>query len=186
MFTQAVDEIAPMKDIRIKYRTEEWMNEDILNLMQTRDKALSISNKNKHDIELRKAYNKLRNKVTRLIKKTKANYFHDKVEEHKDNPKRLWKQFKTIGYSNKNKEKTSIVLEIENEKCFDSKKVANHMNNFYLTIASTLQNQITNVQKIFDTCQLYLKTTIETKELFQKVLKYHKYPRSLSIKNYAN
>ena len=54
MFTLAVDEIAPMKDIRIKYRTEAWMNEDILELMQTRDKALSISNITKHDSKLRK------------------------------------------------------------------------------------------------------------------------------------
>ena len=60
------------------------------------------------------------------------------VDEHKDNSNLLWKQFQTLGYSNKSKEKSRTVLEIENEKCFDSKKVANHMNNFYLTISSTL------------------------------------------------
>ena len=70
--------------------------------------------------------------VTRLIKKTKANYFHDNVKEHKDNPKRLWKQFKTLGNCNKNKEKTSIVLEIDNEKCFDSKKSSEPYEHFLL------------------------------------------------------
>ena len=168
LFTLAVDEIAPMKDIRIKYRTEAWMNEEILELMQTKDKALSLSNTNKHDNELRKEYNKLRNEVNRLIKKTKANYFHEKVEEHKDNPKLLWKQFKTLGYSNKNKEKTQIVLEIDNDKCFDSKKVANHMNNFYLTIASTLQNQIINVQNIFDTSTNIFKDYYRNKGIMPK------------------
>ena len=168
LFTLAVDEIAPMKDIRIKYRTEAWMNEEILELMQTRDKALCLSNTNKHINELRKEYNKLRNKVNRLIKKTKANYFHDKVEEHKDNPKLLWKQFKTLGYSNKNKEKARIVLEIDNDKCFDSKTVANHMNDFYLTIASTLQNQIINVQKMFDTSTNIFKDYYRNKGIMPK------------------
>ena len=132
------------------------------------DISLIVANINKHDNELRKEYNKLRNEVNRLIKKTKANYFHEKVEEHKDNPKLLWKQFKTLGYSNKNKEKTQIVLEIDNDKCFDSKKVANHMNNFYLTIASTLQNQIINVQNIFDTSTNIFKDYYRNKGIMPK------------------
>ena len=50
-----------------------------------------------------------------------------------------------------------MVLEIENEKCFDNKKVANHMNGFSLTIASTLQSQINNVRKIYDTSSQIFK-----------------------------
>ena len=119
--------------------------------MQTRDRALRISNKNKANPELRNQYNKLRNKVTKIVKQTKANFFQDKIDEHKDNSKQLWSQFQTLGYSHKNKEKSRMVLDIENEKCFDNKKVANHMNGFYLTIASTLQSQIINVRKIYDT-----------------------------------
>ena len=49
--------------------------------MHIRGKVLFILNKNKHNDELRKDYNKARNKVTRVIKKTKANYFHDKIKE---------------------------------------------------------------------------------------------------------
>ena len=41
MFTLAIDEIAPMKDIRIKYRTEVWMNEEILELIQKEIKRFS-------------------------------------------------------------------------------------------------------------------------------------------------
>ena len=33
MFTLALDEIAPEIDIRIKYRIEPWINEDILELI---------------------------------------------------------------------------------------------------------------------------------------------------------
>ena len=168
MFTLAIDEIAPEKDIRIKYRTEPWINEEILELIHARDRALLESNKNKTDVELRKVYSKLRNKLTRLIRQTKANFFQNKVDEHKDNPKMLWKQFKTLGYCNKNKDKSRTVLEIDNEKCFDSKKVANHMNNFYLTIASTLQSQINNMHNIFDTSSQIFKNFYINKGIIPK------------------
>ena len=101
--------------------------------------------------DLRKNYSKLRNRVTKLIRKTKANFFQNKVEEHKDNSKLLWKQLNTLEYSNKTKEKSRTVLEINGEKCHEPKAVSNHMNNFFLTVAEKLQRLITNVPNIFNT-----------------------------------
>ena len=109
-----MDSIAPMIDKRINNRTEPWVNDEILELIQERERALRISNQNKANTELRSEYNKLRNKVNKVIKKAKANHFQEKVDEHKDNPNLLWKQFKTLGYSNKDKEKSRTVLEINN------------------------------------------------------------------------
>ena len=83
--------------------------------MRERDRALYKSNQNKDNPELRAKFNRLRNNVTKLIKKTKSNHFCNKVEEHKNNPKMLWKQFKSLGYSNKSKEKSKIILEINND-----------------------------------------------------------------------
>ena len=40
LFTLAMNEIAPEKDVRIKYRTEPWINEDILELKHARYRAL--------------------------------------------------------------------------------------------------------------------------------------------------
>ena len=168
LFTVAMDEIAPMKDVRTKYRTEPWMNEEILELMYARDRALRFSNQNKHDTVLRKEYSKLRNKVNKIVRQTKANFFQDKIDEHKDNSKQLWNQFQTLGYSHKNKEKSRMVLDIENEKCFDNKKVANHMNGFYLTIASTLQSQIKNVHKIYDTSSQIFKNFYASRGIVPK------------------
>merc|ERR1711989_194276 len=70
--------------------------------------------------------------------------------KHKSNPKSLWKQFKSLGYSNKNKEKSRIVLEIDNEKCFDPKKVAQHTCNFFINIATILKNKLPTMPQLFD------------------------------------
>ena len=121
MFTQVMDDIAPEKEIRIKCRTEPWMNSEILELIYERDNILKKSNLDKKDEELKKLYKTLRNKVTKKIRRAKANFFQNKVEEHKNNPKSLWKQLNTIGYSNKSKEKCRMVLEINIEKCHDNK-----------------------------------------------------------------
>ena len=123
MFTQIINEIAPEKETRIKGRTEKWITSETLDLMHERDKMLMHANKNKDDIEARKRYKELRNRVIKVTRKAKSNYFSDRVEEFKDNAKLLWKQFKSLGYSHKTKEKSKIVLEIDNKKYFDPKEV---------------------------------------------------------------
>ena len=103
IFINVLDEIAPIKQIRIKTRTEPWMNGEILNLINERDKALTIANKNKRNKALRNHFNFLRNKVQREVRKAKSNYLKDRLEENKNNPKKIWKQFKMLVYSNKRK-----------------------------------------------------------------------------------
>ena len=84
MFTQVLDDIAPEKEIRIKGRTEPWIDAEILELMQERDRALFNANRNKSDTELRKKYNRLRNKIIKQTRKAKSKHFCEKIEENKD------------------------------------------------------------------------------------------------------
>ena len=52
LFTLAMDSIAPMIEKRINIRTEPWVNDEILELIQERERALRISNQNKANTEL--------------------------------------------------------------------------------------------------------------------------------------
>ena len=151
MFTQALNDTVPEKEIRIKGRTEPWIDAEVLELMQERDRALYNANHNKSDSNLRSTYKRLRNKVIKQTRKIKSKHFCEKIEENKDNPKLLWRQLNTIGYSNKSKEKSKIVLEIDGEKCFDSKILANKMGDYFLTVAEKLKSKIPNLPKVFDT-----------------------------------
>jgi hypothetical protein len=76
------------------------------------------------------------------VKKAKSSFFRDRIEEHKFNPKKLWEQLKTLGYSNKCKDQSRVTLNIDGELCFNPSTVANHINQFYTTIASTLVNKL--------------------------------------------
>ena len=76
------------------------------------------------------SFSKVRNLVQRKIKKAKAEHISDKIEENKDDPKKLWSQLKNLGYRSQKKEGQKIVLNIEDQKCHDAKKIANHFNTF--------------------------------------------------------
>ena len=56
-----------------------------------------------------------------------------------------------MGNSNKNEEKSKIVINIEDNVCFDPKKIAQYMNNFFLNIASVLVNNLPSPPNIFTT-----------------------------------
>ena len=180
MFTQVLDDIAPEKEIRIKGRTEPWIDAEILELMQG-DRALFNANRNKSDTELRKKYNRLRNKIIKQTRKAKSKHFCEKIEENKDNPKLLWRQLNTIGYSNKSKEKSKIVLEIEGEKCFDSTKLANTMGDYFLTVAEKLKSKIPNLPKVFDTLSQRFKNYYSEKGVVPKSHKNFRYLKNMYI-----
>ena len=171
LFVLAIDSVAPEKDIRIKSRTEPWMDVEILDAMRERDRAQLKANRNKSDKVLRKEFRDKRNKVVNLIKKGKTNYFSNKIEENKNNPKELWKQFKTLGYSNKSKENAKIVLNIENKKCYDPFRVVKEINNFFLTVAANLVSKIPLVNKIYDVGSNYFLDYYKSKGVNAKSFK---------------
>ena len=90
-FFKILDEIAPIKEIRLKSRTEPWMDNDILEDIRTRDKLMYGFKKDRTNGELYTQYCKMRNKVERDIKKAKILYFSTKIEEHKN-------KLKSLGY----------------------------------------------------------------------------------------
>ena len=157
IFTNILNQVAPFKQIRIKTRTEPWMNKDILEIIDDRDKALNIANKFKSNKLLRQEFNVLRNKVQREIKKAKSNYLKDRIEENKNNPKKLWKQFKSLGFSSKSKVNSKIVLNINNDICPETKPIVDYMNEYFLNIPSLLVSRLPSPSNIFSTFSNLLK-----------------------------
>lgn len=99
--------------------------------------------------EFYKSFCQYRNKVQREIKIAKSEYLSNKMEENKNNSRKLWQQVKTLGYSQTTKSSPNIVLDIDGENCYDDKKIANHFNSFFTTVASAL------VQKLPPCSNLY-------------------------------
>ena len=125
------------------------MDSTILEQIRIRGKLLYRFRKNKQDKILYSDFCKARNNVQRLIKKAKSDFLVNKIEKNQNNSKELWKCIKTLGFGDKNKAQSKIVLEINVELCFEEKEIANHFNQFYMTIASKL------VSMLPASCNLY-------------------------------
>ena len=138
-FMDVVDDVAPVKEVRLKQKTESWFNSDIFQLVQERDKTLIRFRKCK-DSKVYDEYKSLRNKVQSEVKRAKREYVKQEIEENQTCAKKLWKTIKELGVSSKSKSSCKIGLKSEqsDEIIFDDQIVASRFNTFFSSIASKL------------------------------------------------
>ncbi|XP_071959528.1 uncharacterized protein [Antedon mediterranea] len=139
---KVIDSIAPIKKVRLKQNIAPWFTSEIANEIKVRDTLLKKFKKDKSNLDIYKYYCASRNKAQRLIKKAKSNYFLNKIDENKDNPKKLWKTLKQLGYEKKCKTNTKIVLDENGKQTFCPKGVASRFNEFFTNVASTLVKKL--------------------------------------------
>ena len=95
VITSIIDEIAPLKEIRIRNNTEEWMDEEVLEGIGIRVKLLSKFKRTKSHID-HVNFKKSRNSVLSLIRKKKKTCVVGKLKENIGKPKELWKSLKSL------------------------------------------------------------------------------------------
>ena len=74
VFISTLNLLAPWKQVRIKQRTEIWMNKEILSLIRERNAAYKKMKKNMNDETLSRSYRALRNLVQRKVRKAKLEH----------------------------------------------------------------------------------------------------------------
>ena len=144
-----MDKVAPMRDVRVKQRTEPWMTPDILAGIKQRDKLFKKCKGSERREDLFRQYCSVRNRVQRDIKLAKKFYFSRQIEQNKGEPRKLWDQLKSLGYSSKSASSSETILEINGEKCFDKRTVADCFNSFFTRIASKLVDQLPRPKRRF-------------------------------------
>lgn len=71
--TSVVNNISPIKEVRIKQRTEPWVNSEILQSIKERDKAFKAFKRDKSD-QTFSTFKDLRSKTQTLIYTTKKDF----------------------------------------------------------------------------------------------------------------
>ena len=92
--------------------------------------------------EYHNQYKDLRNRILNLCRQSKNNYYQIYFTENAKNLQQTWKGIENIiNINNKsNGQPKSIV--VDNLVCTDQKKIANHFNDYFSTIADKLQSKI--------------------------------------------
>ena len=166
LFNGVLDVVAPIRDIKVKQKTEPWFNGEILAGIRQRDALFRRWRNDKNDVTVYKDYCRIRNKLQRDIKKAKEFYFHNQLTRNKDDSRKLWSHLKGLGYGTFNKDGGQIVLEDGGKKLFDMRCVANCFNHFYTTVAADLVKLLPTPSSLFSTASSTFRNFYNSKRVF--------------------
>ena len=151
LFLEILDKHAPIKSHRVKKKYQsEWLSSEILDCMKQRNKYKLNGNISE--------YKQMRNKVTDLTDIAKKKTYQTKIEEGKSDPRTIWKLFKEFGLKGKgNDNENNFAIKCEDNIITAESDLAILFNNYFVNVASKLQEPIINSE--FE----YLNTFVESK-----------------------
>ena len=144
LFMSVVDKIAPLKEKRLKQRSEPWITSELLDDIRARDQALETLRKNKTDKNY-KYFCNLRNSVQYNMRKVERDYFYNKISECKNSSTDIWKAVKSLAFTKLKSSAKCIGLLFEDKLTLDKKTVANIFNTFFTTVAASLVGKLPNI-----------------------------------------
>ncbi len=138
MFLNILDRHAPIKTKTIRTSQCPHMNAKWKQAIYQRNMAHNVylNDRSSKNFE---TYRKLRNKCSNLSKQALRNYFakNCSTETKKEKPKHFWKIIKPY-FSKKSKDSDHIQLEINNRIVSDPDQVAEHFNEYFLSVANKI------------------------------------------------
>ena len=136
-----IDEIAPIKEVRVKSNSQDWFDAEINEEIERRDKLLAKFKKSRSHSD-NENYKMSRNKVQRMIKDKKKNFVIGKLNDNIGKPKELCKSLKSLGLPSKKSSSATICLEKDGILSFDPKTNAEIFKDFYSNLANNLVKKL--------------------------------------------
>jgi hypothetical protein len=132
LFLETLNEHAPYKQKRVKHKNQaDWFNEDIANAMRNRDHA-----KKKHNVEDFKYW---KAQVKKLTHTAKTEFFNQEINSNKKNPKKLWKNLKSLS-GKSDFQQTSYIHTENGIPITDPKLTAETFNTFFANVFKKAEN----------------------------------------------
>lgn len=124
-------------------KLKPWMTRAILTSIRLRDKMKKFLVSN-FTLELKQEYTRYRNRLNKLIKNTKDNYYKRRINDAKNNNKKIWNLIKDSTNSQEKRSQFQNVNLIKQNGVVitDNKDKANEFNKFFTEIGQTMADQI--------------------------------------------
>ena len=162
IFTNILNKHAPIISKRVKRKIQpKWFTNDITNEIQIRDRLLkqARASNNANDWSIFKL---AKNKVTPLIRNKKKNYFKSKVNEHRENPNKLWSLIKDLSRASLGENNGVRQLNENGELVTESRSIAEIFNSFFV---SQPQRLLSSIKSTF--CNESLLNSLKIKIKFE-------------------
>lgn len=121
-------------------RKTKWITSGLIKSINTKTKLYKTMKNHPSELIIRR-YKEYRNAVNLLIKKTKMDYFQQKIQENKNNSKQIWTCVKEICLE---KGQSRIINEIKtgDKTICDVKEISDIFVNYFTFVGKNLANQI--------------------------------------------
>ena len=161
---KCLDIVVPKKEILIRkeWQGKSWFNDEIYKQMRQRDMAYRVARINKCS-ENWEAFRKIRNHTVDLCRKAKREYLKERLDDSKNDPKRMWKVLKEILKGN-DSGKEHRELQYNNVMISNGVEMADMFNKYFVDSVRQLRENDWTQDELDNK-----KYTNSTMEVFQKI-----------------
>lgn len=160
-----VDEVAPICCKRLNTKLP-WYDSEVSKIAQARDrqyrkfKQTADAEREIHWLN----FKKLRNEVVNLMKCKKDKYYHEKIDNNKHSPKKMWKTLKQLISKPTCDAPKSVIFPIDNQNKTYScdKKICDNFNLYFVNSIKDIANSIT-CNNVMPTTDLQLNIHVNSK-----------------------
>lgn len=140
------------KTFKKKYvKRHEWITKGILVSMKKRDALYKKVKENPNNEDIKKEHTTYRNKLTKIIKRTKNNFYKIQIDQNKDNMKKMWE---TVNHKLKNSNRQDKIItnikDKNNEVQTDEYEISNEFNRSFLSVGKNLASKIKRNQNYME------------------------------------
>ena len=146
-----VDRHAPSKKLspkEVKFRLKPWITTEIQKLIKLRDRLFARKKRQPENDHVHDVYNKVRNKVSRELKKSKKEHYESYFDEHSTNIKKTWDGIRKIINVKKSTKFSISHLNVNGKIIDDSVGIANSFNNFFVNVGPETDKNVPKVPNL--------------------------------------
>lgn len=163
------------ESLRIKSthkKIKPWITSGLIQSIRNRDKLKADFLKRKDDVVKFQQYKTYRNKLNSLLRRTKAQYFYNKLNEYKTDAKKTWRLINEG--LDKHTQKKKICLNINGKSIESETDIAEAFNSHFVNVGRDMTNNISSnfliADRQFDYPSLFI-TPITEEEVLKNIQK---------------
>ena len=134
-----------LKPREVKFKLKPWITPEIQNLMRIRDRLFERKKRQPLNDHVRVVYNRVRNRVSRQLAKSKKEHYESYFDEMNSNIKKTWEGIRKIVNVKKSTKFSISHLNINGKIVDEPIDIANNFNNFFVNVGPETEKSIPRI-----------------------------------------
>ena len=126
----------------VKLKLKPWITIEIQKLIKIRDRLFARKKRQPENEHVQEIHSLARNRVSRLLEKSKKEHYDSYFEEHNTNIKKTWEGIRKIVNVKKSTKFSISHLSIKGKIVDDPKDIANAFNNFFVNVGPETEKTV--------------------------------------------